>query len=124
MSHSRPKFTVWSFIALRVDIFSISVWPFSPITTHFKPLGVYKPGDDYINYYVSDSLISTPKDTWWPTRMEEHSQNVFGWIVMKLFFSLIEETRCSSFKMRHYRSKIAKMKLKQSFHCGCKMIKQ
>ena len=108
MSLSRPKFTVWSFIALRVDIFPLVFGLFSPITTHFKPLGVYKPGDDYIDYYGSDSLISTPKDTWWPTRRGEHSQNVFGWTVMKLFFTLIEEKRCSSFKMRHYRSKIAK----------------
>ena len=59
---------------------------FSPITTHFKPPGIYKPGDDYINFYGSDSLISTPNDTWWPTRSEENSQNVFGWTVMKLFF--------------------------------------
>ena len=64
---------------------------FSPITAHFKPPGVYKPGDDYINCYGSDSLISTSKDTWWPTRREEHSQNVFGWTVMKLFFTLIDE---------------------------------
>ena len=57
---------------------------FSLIITHFKPPGVYKPGDDYINYYGSGSLISTLKDTWLPTRREEHSQNVFSWTVMKL----------------------------------------
>ena len=36
MSLSRPKFTVWSFSALRVDILSISVWPFLSNNSSFQ----------------------------------------------------------------------------------------